>query len=81
MHQLLGIAVLDVDGDGLLENVRVILCNGRVLLAEINEYDRNPFFSISFYANSYQKWNEGVADYLQDIQDLKTEYQKLQCRF
>lgn len=62
----------DVDGDGLLENVRVIICNGRVLFAEINEYDRNPFFTISFYANSYQKWKEGVADYLQDIQDLKT---------
>jgi hypothetical protein len=62
----------DVDGDGLLENVRVIISNGRVLFAEINEYDRNPFFTISFYANSYQKWKEGVADYLQDIQDLKT---------
>ena len=62
----------DVDGDGLLENVRVVICHGRVLLAEINEYDRNPFFTISFYANSYQHWKEGVADYLQDIQDLKT---------
>ncbi len=62
----------DVDGDGLLENVHVIICNGRVLFSEISDYDRNPFFTISFYANSYQKWKEGVADYLQDIQDLKT---------
>ncbi len=62
----------DVDGDGLLEDVFVVICNGRVLFAEINEYERNPFFTISFYANSYQKWKEGVADYLQDIQDLKT---------
>ncbi|MCK9492697.1 MAG: hypothetical protein M0Q24_11505 [Sulfurimonas sp.] len=62
----------DVDGDGLLENVHAIICNGRVLFAEINEYERNPFFTISFYANSYQKWKEAVADYLQDIQDLKT---------
>lgn len=62
----------DVDGDGLLEDVHVVICNGRVLFAELNDYERNPFFTISFFANSYQKWKEGVADYLQDIQDLKT---------
>lgn len=62
----------DVDGDGLLEYVRAETCNGILLNAEIWDYERSPFFTISFYANSYQKWKEGVADYLRDIQDLKT---------
>lgn len=62
----------DVDGDGLLEYVHAETCNGKLLSAEIWEYERSPFFTISFYANSYQKWKEAVADYLRDIQDLKT---------
>lgn len=62
----------DVDGDGLLEYVHAVISNGKLLFAEINEIERSPFFHISFYANSYQKWKEGVADFLVDIQNLKT---------
>lgn len=62
----------DVDNDGLLEYVHAIVSNGKLLFAEINEVERSPFFHISFYANSYQKWKEGVADFLVDIQNLKT---------
>lgn len=62
----------DVDGDGELEFIHAEMCNGRLLMAEIWPYDKSPIFTISFYANSYQKWKEGVADYLRDIQDLKT---------
>jgi len=62
----------DVDGDGELEYIHAVMCNGRLLSAEVWEYDKSPIFTISFYANSYQKWKEAVADYLQDIQDLKT---------
>lgn len=62
----------DVDNDGLLEYVHVVVANGKLLLAEINEAERSPFFHISFYSNSYQKWKEGVADFLVDIQNLKT---------
>lgn len=62
----------DVDNDGLLEYVHAIVSNGKLLFAEINEVERSPFFHISFYANSYQKWKEGVADFLIDIQNLKT---------
>lgn len=62
----------DVDGDGFLEPVHAVISNGRLLMAEISEEERSPFFGISFYARSYQKWKEGVADSLQDIQDVKT---------
>lgn len=66
----------DVDGDGLLEYMHVVVCNGVVLKAEVWEHEVSPFFKISFYAKSYQHWKEGVADYLQDIQDLKTALTK-----
>lgn len=62
----------DVDGDGILERVHVIICNGRVLYSKVWEYDRWPFQTISFFPASYQKWKEAVADFLQDIQDIKT---------
>lgn len=62
----------DVDGDGMLEFVHVVTCNGCLLKKELVNYDVSPFFTISFYANSYQRWKEAVADYLQCVQDLKT---------
>lgn len=62
----------DVDGDNELEFVHVVTCNGALLKKEICVYDHSPFFTISFYANSYQRWKEAVADYLQCIQDIKT---------
>ena len=62
----------DVNGDGMLEHCHVIFANGRVIFSEINELERSPFFHISFYSKSYQVWKEGVADFLQTIQDLKT---------
>lgn len=62
----------DVNNDGILEHVHVIFANNRVIFSEINEIERSPFFHISFYSKSYQDWKEGVADFLQTIQDLKT---------
>ena len=62
----------DVDKDGLLENVHAIICGDRLIFSEINEDERSPFFHMHLFPNSYQEWKEGVADYLQEIQDLKT---------
>lgn len=62
----------DVDGDGMLELTHVVTCNGVILKKEIVNYSHSPFFTISFYAKSYQRWKEAVADYLQSTQDLKT---------
>ena len=66
----------DVDGDGLLEDIHVIVANNRIIFKEVNEVGRSPFFHLSFYANSYQKWKTAVADFLQDVQDLKTALMK-----
>ena len=62
----------DVNGDGLLEPVHVITCNDKIIFKEVNELERSPFFHISFYANSYQTWKIAVADFLKEVQDLKT---------
>lgn len=66
----------DVNGDGMLESVHVIIANNRIIFKEINEVERSPFFHISFYQQSYQKWKASVADFLQDIQDLKSALMK-----
>lgn len=62
----------DVDCDGILEHCHIIFASGRIIFSEINEVERSPFFHIAFYSNSYQEWKEGVADFLQGTQDLKT---------
>lgn len=62
----------DIDGDGQLEYCHVVTCNGCLLKKEVVANETSPFFTISFYANSYQRWKEAVADYLQCVQDLKT---------
>lgn len=66
----------DVDGDGLLELVHVKVCNNRIIFKEVSEIDRSPFFHLSFYQNSYQTWKAAVADFLSDIQDLRTALMK-----
>lgn len=62
----------DVNKDGLLESVHIVIANDRIVFKEINEIDRSPFFHLSFYQSSYQKWKVAVADFEQDIQDVKS---------
>lgn len=62
----------DVDGDGILEDVDVMVVGGSIVSKEISKFSRSPYFDAFIFEKSYCRWKEGVADLLQDIQDIKT---------
>ena len=63
---------LDVNGDGLLEDVIVTVANNQILRVQQNIYGRPPFFVIVPNIEPYQIVGTGLAEILEDIQDLKT---------
>ncbi len=63
----------DIDGDGLLDDVIVTLCNETLLRAVKNPYKRAPFFDLVPFWDSYQVWGRiGLAEVIQDTQDSHT---------
>jgi hypothetical protein len=52
----------DLDGDGLLEDAIVTVCNDKLLRATENPYGRVPFFDLVPFWDSYQVWSKiGLA--------------------
>lgn len=63
----------DIDGDGLLEDAIVTVCNDKLLRAVENPYKRVPFFDLVPFFDSYRVWGKmGLAEVVQDIQDTHT---------
>ncbi|MDR0648415.1 MAG: hypothetical protein LBF92_03705 [Synergistaceae bacterium] len=63
----------DLDGDGLLEDAIVTVCNDRLLRATENPYGRAPLFEIVPFWDSYQVWGKlGLAEIIQETQDAHT---------
>jgi hypothetical protein len=62
----------DVDGDGILEDVDVMVVGNAIVSKEISKFSRSPYFDAFIFEKSYCRWKEGVADLLQDVQDIKT---------
>lgn len=63
---------LDINNDGLLENVIVTICNDEILRVEENHYGRPPFFVLSPILEPYEIWGKGFSDVLADLQAIKT---------
>jgi hypothetical protein len=63
----------DLNGDGLLEDAIVTVCNDKLLRATENPYGRAPFFDIVPFWDSYQVWSGlGLAEVIQETQDAHT---------
>lgn len=63
----------DADGDGLMEDMIVTVCNDIILRAVKNPYKRSPFFDLVPFWDSYQVWGRiGLAEIIQDVQDCHT---------
>ncbi|HMM60768.1 MAG TPA: hypothetical protein PKC25_11650, partial [Candidatus Rifleibacterium sp.] len=62
----------DIDGDGILEDVDVMVVGNAIVSKEISKFSRSPYFDAFIFEKSYCRWKEGVADLLQDVQDIKT---------
>jgi hypothetical protein len=60
----------DLNGDGLLEDAIVTVCNDVLLRATENPYGRVPFFDLVPFWDSYQVWSKiGLAEIVQETQD------------
>jgi len=62
----------DIDGDGILEDVDVMVVGNSIVSKEVSKFSRSPYFDAFIFEKSYCRWKEGVADLLQDVQDIKT---------
>jgi hypothetical protein len=63
----------DLNGDGMLEDAIVTVCNDVLLRATENPYGRAPLFELVPFWDSYQVWSKlGLAEVIQDTQDAHT---------
>lgn len=63
----------DIDGDGILEDAIVTVCNDQLLRAVENPYGRAPFFELVPFWDSYQIWSRmGLCEVIEDVQDTHT---------
>jgi hypothetical protein len=66
-------AKLDIDGDGLLEDAIVTVCENELLRAVENPYGRAPLFELIPFWDSYQIWSKvGLAEIIEGTQDMHT---------
>jgi hypothetical protein len=64
---------LDVNGDGLLEDVIINVCNKKLLRIVENPWGRMPLFELIPFWDNYQVWSKiGLAEIIRDIQDTHT---------
>lgn len=63
---------LDINGDGLLEDVIVTLANGVVLRVQENIYRRPPFFLLSPVPDLHRVGGKGFAQLIGQYQHIKT---------
>ena len=64
---------LDVNEDGLLEDVIVTVVNNEILRLDENTMGRHPFFLLSPIRDPHRIWaKKGLCDLISQLQDLKT---------
>lgn len=63
---------LDVNDDGLLEDVIVTMCNGVVLAVQENIYRRPPIFMLTPLPEPSRIWGRGLAHVIGQYQNIKT---------
>jgi hypothetical protein len=63
----------DVNGDGMLEDAIVTVCNDVLLRAVENPYGRAPIFELVPFWDSYQVWSKlGLPEIIENVQDAHT---------
>lgn len=63
---------IDVDGDGILEDMIITVCDNVILRMEENYMGRHPFFSISPTRDPHRVWvKRSYAELIGELQDLK----------
>lgn len=65
---------IDVNDDGLLENVIVTFTGDVILSVEENTFDMYPFFSFSPFPSAYKIPGMGIGELVEDIQFAKTSF-------
>jgi uncharacterized protein YihD (DUF1040 family) len=64
---------IDVNNDGILEDMIVTVCNDIILRMEVNVYGRHPFFVLSPMKDPHRIFpRRSFAELVGQIQDLKT---------
>ena len=64
---------VDIDGDGILEDVIITVCGGELLRVEENHYGRIPFFDLSPNKDPYKVLPDlGFSEVIGELQHLKT---------
>lgn len=68
---------MDVDGDGILEDMIVTISGDTILRIERNYMGRHPFFTISPMSDPHRIWaKKSYAELVGEIQNLKTAIQR-----
>jgi hypothetical protein len=63
---------LDVNGDGFLEDVKVLVANGVMIRWELNEVNFVPYSKLSPIFDCYNFQGIAYADFIVELQNLKT---------
>lgn len=64
---------LDLDGDGILEDLIVTICEDVILRVEKNPFGRHPFFILSPVKDPHRVFaKRGIPEMVGQLQDLKT---------
>lgn len=64
---------LDLDGDGILEDLIVTVCEDVILRVEKNPFGRHPFFILSPVKDPHRVFaRRGIPEMVGQLQDLKT---------
>lgn len=64
---------IDINGDGILEDMIITLCQDHILRCEPNYMGRHPFFAISPTQDPHRIWSKrSYAELVGEIQNLKT---------
>lgn len=63
---------IDINGDGILEDMIITVCGDAILRVEQNYMGRHPFFSISPTKDPHRIWvKRSYAELIGELQDLK----------
>jgi hypothetical protein len=64
---------IDINGDGILEDVIVNVCNDKLLRCVENPWGRAPLFELIPFWDNYQVWSKvGLSEIVADVQDTHT---------
>lgn len=67
---------LDLNNDGLLEDVVITFCGDTILSIEENTFDKYPFFIFSPYPSVFRIYGMGIAEMVESIQTAKTAFMR-----